>query len=434
MKLSILNFGVGATHQVIELLPNFGSNRSVSDYDAFLIDPFAQMNLGIDRATFERRQREIRDLVHRKGGIVICLLRPPASVLVQTLGDVGCYALLDLAAAVPVTLVKGRIRNGESTRWTLRRGANGVALDYFRVLQRQVRVESFLEASVAEVEGAGGKVLAEDSTSYPVCVEFVVAAGRICFVPFPVAVTDRTGAAVKRVVEAHFGGASEIEPPDWVQGTVVPGANANDGLIQELQGKKSELELQVSALEKKRDELLGLRALLFGYGKSVLEPVVRKAFLELGFVVPETWDGDWDFELREGAGATVAIGEVEGTEGPVDRDKYRQLLEYFQIEVMEGRTHKAILVGNGFRTKPLDAQERGNQFTEHVLRGAAQNGFCLLPTTELFKAVCAVLANPEDGALKVEIRRSILTTVGMWAFAGAPVSSGSPASAEVASS
>jgi hypothetical protein len=89
MKLSILNFGVGATHQVIELLANFGINRSVSDYDAFLIDPFAQVNLGIDRATFVRRQREIRDLVHRKGGIVVCLLRPPTPVVVQPLGDMG---------------------------------------------------------------------------------------------------------------------------------------------------------------------------------------------------------------------------------------------------------------------------------------------------------------------------------------------------------
>jgi len=43
-------------------------------------------------------------------------------------------------------------------------------------------------------------------------------------------------------------------------------------------------------------------------------------------------DGDWDFELREPAAGSTAIGEVEGADGPVDVDKYRQLLDYFQAE------------------------------------------------------------------------------------------------------
>jgi hypothetical protein len=39
--------------------------------------------------------------------------------------------------------------------------------------------------------------------------------------------------------------------------------------------------------------------------------------------------------------------------------------------------------------------------------------YCLLPTSELFKALCAVLRSPGDEALKRSIRASILSTVGV---------------------
>ena len=429
MKLTILNWGMGATHEVIEVLQDLGGSRSISDYDAFVFDPFAQANLHIPHFVFQRRQNEIRDLVNRKGGVVICLLRPKVVVSPNTLGDTGSYGLLEPAAFRAVRFISEKIRDGESTLWNLRRGASGATLEYFRVLQRELRVESFLDAPVAEVDSFGGKVFAENSADYPVCVEFVVGAGRVCFVPVPAsAVTDRVGAAVKRVVEAHFGGPSEVEAPAWVRRITVPGADSNDGVISELTVTKSEIEARISGLEKQRGELLEYRSLLFGYGKSMLEPVVRKALHQIGFDVLEKWSGDWDFELREPASSATAIGEVEGTDGPVDVDKYRQLLDYFQTEVLEGRTHKAILAGNGHRTKGLDAPERQNQFTEHVLRGARQNGFCLLPTSELFRAVCAVLESPNEEALKADIRRSILVTVGVWTFAG---KAGSAATGEV---
>jgi hypothetical protein len=92
-------------------------------------------------------------------------------------------------------------------------------------------------------------------------------------------------------------------------------------------------------------------------------------------------------------------------------------LDYVQAEVLEGRDHKGILIGNGFRLTPPEATERQSQFSNHALLGARKNQFCLLPTIELFKAVCAVLEHPEDEGLKIQIRDSILATVGVWKFA-----------------
>jgi hypothetical protein len=58
--------------------------------------------------------------------------------------------------------------------------------------------------------------------------------------------------------------------------------------------------------------------------------------------------------------------------------------------------------------------ERGDQFTQMAVTRAARYGYCLLPTTELFAAVCAVLKSPEDKGLKKHIRDSILWRVGPW--------------------
>jgi hypothetical protein len=420
MKRRIVSFGVAATHDLITLLTSFGDVRSVSDFDAFVIDPFAQINLALGRPEFERRQREIRDLINRKSGIVICLLRPDRHVSVSVLGNISCYALLEQAASPAVSFVKTRVRDGEGVQWKLNRSESGALRGYFGVLHGALRFEAFLEGFVAEVQALGGKVCAENSVGYPVCVEFVVGPGRLCLVPVPASVpSDRLGAAIKSVVEAHFGGPTEIEVPAWASLLAVPGADANDGQIAELGIKKDEIAAQISRLEAERSELLSYRSLLFGYGKTVLEPVVRKSFSQLGFAVPEEWQGEWDFELGEPASGKTAIGEIEGSEGPVDVDKYRQLLDYFQTEVLEGRIHKGILVGNGYRTSELDTQERQNQFTEHALRGAVQNGFCLVPTTELFKAVCAVLmvADKDKEDSKTRIRESILSKAGVWSFA-----------------
>jgi hypothetical protein len=153
--------------------------------------------------------------------------------------------------------------------------------------------------------------------------------------------------------------------------------------------------------------------LLYGYGKTVLEPAVRRALRELGFKVlePEDYDGEWDLDVTDDGTGRSAVGEVEGSEGAINIDKLRQLLSYVEAEEDFGRARKGILVGNGYRLKGLNEPERLRQFTEKALREANGFGYCLLPATELFAAVCAVLKAPADEALKAHLRNSILATI-----------------------
>jgi hypothetical protein len=440
VKKRILNLGLPATH---DLITNLGGGLndalSISDFDAFVFDPPILQQSGVSYDAYVRRQHEIRDLLAGKGGVVVCLLRPiaPFGFAHSARGAADAYDLFDLVAPDALVQIRSALRAGRGSRVDVVPSAKGASAGYFRVLLGTLRFAAYLDTAPANLEGVGGTVFAVDSVPHPIGVEFAVGAGRICFVPVPEGATgDRVGSAIVRLVEAHYGGPIEIEAPPWLVEVGVPGATAHDTTIAQLEEKKGQVEAEVAQLTQKRTDLLNYRVLLYGYGKSVLEPVVRSAFRLLGFGVPEPdeYAGDWDVELHDPRSSATAIGEVEGSEGIVDVDKYRQLLDYVQSEVLEGRDHKGILVGNGYRLTAPDAAERQSQFSGHALLGAKKNGFCLLPTTELFKAVCAVLEAVEDEGQKIRIRDSILSTVGVWSFAREAAVQQESAAASAASS
>jgi hypothetical protein len=202
--------------------------------------------------------------------------------------------------------------------------------------------------------------------------------------------------------------------PTWIGSVTVPGARRHDERIQEILSAVSALQAESQKLAAQRDQILGFRQLLYGSGKFVLEPVVRRALRSIGLTVlePDEYTGEWDISAEDQEGRYY-VGEVEGAEGPVDLEKHRQLLQYHNDEVAVGKDPKGLLIGNGFRLTPPDS--RTEQFTEHAIRAASRVNFCLLPTAELFKAVCAVLEKDEE-ALKKEIRDSIFCTTGVWRY------------------
>jgi hypothetical protein len=410
MKLRILNYGVTATHGLISNLGSIREPQSVSDFHALVYDPDSfRADSNYSTADVQRRQAEVRDLIHRKGGIVIYLLRP----------DANCLWLLDLMPSSLAGFLRTVLKPGTGTQFAILQSARGMSAGYFQILKGMLHFTAHLEVSESQITQLGGTVFAVNSVGHPIAVEFVVGEGRICFLPPPNNTpADRIGAAVVKVVTAHFNKTAQADAPAWTGNITVPGANIHDKQIDELTKRAEELGIQITALKDEREKLLRYVQLLFGYGKAVLEPVVRSAFRLLGFAVPdpEEYEGEWDVELRDPESARTALGEIEGSEGIIDVDKYRQLLDYIEAEAQEGRDHKGMLIGNGFRLLAPDASERQDQFSEHARRGAMRNQFCLLPTTELFKAVCAVLEAPEDQALRGTVRESLLTTTGQWSF------------------
>jgi hypothetical protein len=434
MGRQILSFGVAATHARITPLSQFEDVVCVSDYEAFVVDP---QTLGaralVSGPALSRRQSEIRDLVRRKGGLSLCFLRPPFGVRVDTGGTVDGLSLFDSAAVGVIGLMRPALRMGTATKWGLGKTTKGVTWGYLRALAARSRPEAFLELEEEAVQKWGGVVVAANSAGWPISVEFVCGTGRLCFVPVTTGVPEgQLGSAIARMVEEHFGGPVDVEEPGWVDGVSVPSADANNARIAELEKQRDDIAVELSVLTEERSRLLDFRVLLFGYGKSLLEPVVRRALRELGFKVleAEEYEGEWDVDLTEEGTGGSAVGEVEGSEGAINVDKLRQLLDYVEAEENDGRRRKGILIGNGYRLKGLSEPERGEQFTEMAVKRAKGFEYCLLPTNELFAAVCAVLKSPKDEALKKRIRDSLLSTVGVWKFTEGTATGGGAAAGE----
>jgi hypothetical protein len=293
-------------------------------------------------------------------------------------------------------------------------------LEYIRVLKKNLQFAAYLSMGESQVAQQSGTAFGVNSVGLVIAAEFPIGEGLISFVPIPHDVTgDRMGAAIVQTVAAHFNKQTDMDIPEWAQGIAVPGAQAYAGKIAGLTSQRDALTEEISSLLSAQNDIANYRRLLFGYGKGVLEPQVRTALRLLRFKVkdPSEYAGEWDVDLADPETGATAIGEVEGSEGIVNVDKSRQLLDYIAAESGEGKDHKGLLIGNGFRLTAPDSPERQQQFSDHTLRAAKRFQFCLLPTTELFKAVCAVLESPEDESLKAHIRVSLLACVGPWSFA-----------------
>jgi hypothetical protein len=419
MAQRIANCGVITVKHVRVTNLSFYEPTCFSDFEALIFDPAVITGARVPREAFLRRQAEVGDLVNRKGGLLVCVLRPPGSTTIVDAGNVDALSVLDTASIRAVGMVREALRSGTTTQWNLVKGASRVAAAYLRALDGGLNAEAFVQADEARLKDYGGTSVAANSVGWPVSVEFLSGTGRICFVP--VLRNDRVerlGSALTQMVEEHYGGAVEIEAPPWVEAIVVPGANARDAEIARLKAESLHISGELAHLDGARSELLSFRVLLYGYGKSLLEPVVRRALRKVGFKIlePEDYRGEWDVDLTDRANGASAVGEIEGSDGAIRVDKLRQLLNYVEAEEDAGRKRKGILVGNGYRSKPLNEPERSSQFTEKVLGEAKGFGYCLLPTTELFAAVCAVLDAPSDETLQKHIRDSILSTVGVWTF------------------
>lgn len=409
MKKRILTYGISAVHDSITSLSDFADAVSLSDFDAFVFEPDA-----LTPTAWQRRQAELRELLNEKGGIAICVLRP-----VNFISAYPTYSIFQGAAPAVVTLLVNSVRAGAGTSMTVRQSARGASRAFFQVLQSHLTFTAFIDGGENSIVHLQGTVFAVNSIGKVIAAEFPVSEGRISLVPVPHNVPgDRLGAAIAKMVKGHFSKEVVLDAPAWVEQVQIPGADTHTQEILRLGTERDKISERIVTLQSEQQELLNYARLLFSYGKGILEPQVRAAFRILGFVVPEPdeYNGEWDVELRDNDSKMVALGEVEGTEDIIDIDKFRQLLNYIQAEAVEGRDYKGVLIGNGFRLLPADAPERQKQFSEHVLRGAARFQFCLLATTELFKAVCAVLEASGNESLKRDIRESILRNVGTWKF------------------
>lgn len=437
MKLRILCYGINANHDAIVNLHSVRDSRSFSDYDAFIFDPqgfikesseigqVSEVAASIEdisgslRSRLDRHRDEIKELISDKGGVAIFFVRPNEFNLTARYssgrfrGDESYnpYFLVEHVDGNSLFfLIKNDLQSGHGN--AIKLSQNVRIPSYFNILKGFLSFHASFSGQEAETVG---EVLAVNSVNRAVALEVSVGNGTVLFLPVPVDVDPtKLGAALVQTIRERLSKPELESAPAWAESICVPGSEKHDDELAALRLSEQSIKQKIDDLEDARKSLLQHRQLLYSTGKHVLEPAVRRAFSVLGFTVlePDAYAGEWDLSMTDLDG-TYVIGEVEGPEGAVDVDKFRQLLNYQADELLQGKECKAILIGNAHRHQ--EPESRPVSFTEHTIKGAAKMGFCLLPTPELFKAVCAVLTF-NDEIKREKIRQSILKCTGIWKF------------------
>ena len=423
----ILAIGIDADHERIERVA-FDQDVALADRALVLLDAAAVPALwshvrassdqrlstnaetdgGFGSALVElvrRRRREASDLL-RRGGTVVCTLRPirrPLHVRRLARGGIAetvlhAYSWLPehpSLAQLVITASPGHDFNPadrEHPAWQLIRAQGDDAVH---------------EAAVANEQlDAHWHVVATDKLGRPVAFEVAVGQGRLVFVP-PVAAA---GAAARgEMLVSCLAPEPEAPPPEptpppvWLADHLLPGEAELREEIDDLTQRLAAMQAELTDVRTRHEELDQLNKLLYASSAPELAEASAAAFERLGFDVEALADAALAIRCPEGeAMAACAAGTAA-----IESDPYWTLVRRF--EAIEEPPH-GIIVGNAFCDLPPD--ERGESFAGLLRRGADHRGLCLLASGELHAAIAALIEEPRNDVLRTALRQAILDATG----------------------
>lgn len=200
-------------------------------------------------------------------------------------------------------------------------------------------------------------------------------------------------------------------PPSWIEDFELKGENELNQAVTQIQKQIDELETKKKDQLEKAYNLEKYKALLFEQGPE-LEKIVIDTFKLFGFEAENRQVDDLEHDVIFNSEEGHGIAEIEGKDNDaIHISKLDQLNRAVDESFdLTGEYPQGLLIGNHFRfTKP---ENRKEPFTEKVLIVAQKKSFGLITTCELFKAVQLIFENPNNEALKKEIRERILSVTG----------------------
>lgn len=445
MRLSILSVGCNLKDSRVTET-DFSEAPAFEDFDVLIVDPahvwknaFPDYRRDIVAGkqimkwdakgynkildlTLKQRRDETKRLLELNR-LLICILREPRWAELEGVRDrYGKQRYANNYTWFPMEhddQIASLFSPAEGTRIHLVDGRHTFA-PYIAHFKEHLAYEAYLEEDKIpyyfERDGETGvEVFARTHGRRAVAFSFKLFGGTVVFIP-PVAPTlsqkESVAGKLLECILATTGAIEETEPPCWLPRyrQLLPGLSDLEDELERREQQLKCLQDEVDALKQQKHERTNYLKLLYEKGKFQLQPVVRDAFSILGFDVSEAEPSDGRLESPEG----TAILEVEGKDNaPVDRDKYRQLLDYVDDDQRRtGSLKKGILVGNAFRFQ--DPLAREEQFTPQAIDAARGSHFCLLSADALFRLVVIVLGDPSNENLKSDIRRRILETNGLF--------------------
>ena len=426
--VKILCVGVSATGNDVTVASGIHSMPSLFDYDIAIVNlsifqarNMSEWNyLGATKSAssdyievIDRLEREAA-LLMEKGGLLVCIVTPRVglhfiehgnrSSYTRTVSNYdwlpfvkGTYAIKELIVRGNGTDVFEEEKSAFSQYLKMKEIEWGAYFDNIEKLKLNEYVFDKTKADSMSVT-----ILGKNRAEKPVSFQCNIGKGKIVFLPMlnhekipEILIQCSTKALSKK---------KQRPAPEWITAYAVPGEGELQTSLNENEKKIQDLEIEKQKIIKEIEGKNYLKKLLYEQDDE-LEDAVKKAFEEIGFKISKKGDIDW---IAEADGKT-SILEVTGMDKPIPIDKLRQLLEYAQTEENTEHTHdSAILVGNHCMNDP--PEKRKESFTEKAIKAANTNSICLLPTTELFQAVCGVR---EGKITQKEIRDKILSSNGV---------------------
>ena len=347
----------------------------------------------IDRLSTEAK------LLMDKGGMLVCLLRPTRGLKWQYWPREGPKATKYARNYdwIPVQWISSHIVAGLGTNMKVHSDA-GAFSPYM------AKGKTYWTAYLDDLEKLQyqWRVLAVNEAGKPVAADFSLGKGTLILLPL--SNHEKCGDILIECAVGAFEKPLARPPPSWIEKIRMPGEDVDLKHLNELSSDLSKLQEAYQRTRLDLEEKTLVKRILYEKDKA-LEEAVRKAFEELGFTLRREGDKDW----IASSDAREAILEVTGSDGSIDIDKLRQLLNYLIDDYKEtGIEKKAILVGDHFANDPPGA--RGEPFTNKVLAESDVHSICLLSTLQLFKMICY----SRDGKMKAaDIRKKILESIGI---------------------
>jgi hypothetical protein len=419
MRLRTLLIGVESQNPEIENVQSSFEAPSLFDFEIVIVDvdsvfpadwrkkipmdEYRSVDLNAGhwfRKGLQKLQKET-ELLMQKGGMLICLLRPMRGVKWQWFDSSERRDRTEFENNydwIPIENLDGHIVSGFGRVIKLCDEPGSFA----RYLKM---TEAYWTAYIEDIERLKIKHrnIALNDAGEPIAAEVSIGKGSIVFLPL--CEHANMSDILVECATSSFKKSIERPPPTWTEKIRVPNEDTAQKSLDALAKKISELQAEYDTAFAALEEKTRVKKLLYEKDEP-LEEAVKKAFEELGFTLTKKGDKDWIASSDVGE----AILEVTGSEGSIDIDKLRQLLDYWIDDYKEsGVEKKAILVGNHFANDPPEA--RGEPFTEKVLETSKVYSMCLIPALELFNVILSL----REGKVKTQdIRKKIIETVGIF--------------------
>ncbi len=346
-----------------------------------------------------RRADETRRLL--EGGGTVIVFAHPNAVQPGLLGFEGCDRYSWLPA--PGGLLWGppylRAAEGKTVRIVAEDHPLAKVLRTFR---NEVGYRAVFDDRLPELK-AHGRVLAAGGSGVPIATEFVVAGGRVVFVP---AFGDVVGPVRSEIASALVETCRRLvnstpaeEAPWWTRSVAVPGLEQAEAEVADARETLDQAQARVTAAQERQNTLEAYRRVLWSDG-APFQQAVAESFRLLGFAV--TGGGDEPLSLR--ADDQTALVEAESDRGQVVEWPYVRLQRRLEQHLLkEGDQLRGIVVANGRREMALES--RDEEFAS-TLRIACENyGYALITADTLFALVQRALGGASDDELGAMRRR-----------------------------